>query len=204
MKLKHVLEFTVLHYVPKKMFLTDRPGRSPANLTSALDEGKWSASRLGRFTPRERAPGNLWIGGWVGPRAVLDAKVKFKFWSFGVRYDSAADSASIFRVEWMAPETEHWGSVTTPKTTAWIFTAVKTPGLAKILQTSTLVEWKNLSLSIFRLYQSILKILAKLLRTRTLLYISFEYFNFLAWFRRLRNSNWFRVLKDLGSICKVN
>jgi hypothetical protein len=26
-------------------------------------------------TPRERAPGNHWIGGWVGPRAVLDAVV---------------------------------------------------------------------------------------------------------------------------------
>jgi len=23
------------------------------------------------FTPRERAPGTHWIGGWVGPRAVL-------------------------------------------------------------------------------------------------------------------------------------
>jgi hypothetical protein len=26
--------------------------------------------------PRERASGTLWIGGWVGPRAVLDAVVK--------------------------------------------------------------------------------------------------------------------------------
>jgi hypothetical protein len=42
-------------------------------LTSALDGGEWSASRRSRFTPRERAPGNHWIGGWVGPRAVLDA-----------------------------------------------------------------------------------------------------------------------------------
>jgi hypothetical protein len=28
--------------------------------------------------PRERAPGTHWIGGWVGPRAVLDAVVKRK------------------------------------------------------------------------------------------------------------------------------
>jgi hypothetical protein len=28
---------------------------------------------LGRFTPRERAPGTHWIEGWVGPRDVLDA-----------------------------------------------------------------------------------------------------------------------------------
>jgi hypothetical protein len=44
----------------------------------ALDGGEWSASRPGRFTPRERAPGTHWIGGWVGPRAVLDAVVKRK------------------------------------------------------------------------------------------------------------------------------
>jgi hypothetical protein len=32
----------------------------------------------GRFTPRERDPSAHWIGGWVGPRAVLDAVVKRK------------------------------------------------------------------------------------------------------------------------------
>jgi hypothetical protein len=48
------------------------------SLTSALDGVKWSASRPGRFTPRERSPGTHWIGGWVGPRAVLDAVVKRK------------------------------------------------------------------------------------------------------------------------------
>jgi hypothetical protein len=48
------------------------------SLTSALDGVEWSASRPGRFTLRERAPGTHWIGGWVGPRAVLDAVVKKK------------------------------------------------------------------------------------------------------------------------------
>jgi hypothetical protein len=47
-------------------------------LTSALDGGEWSATRPSRFTPRERAPGSHWIGGWVSPRAVLDAVVKRK------------------------------------------------------------------------------------------------------------------------------
>jgi hypothetical protein len=51
---------------------------STHSLTSALDGGKWSASRPSRFTPKERAPGTHWIGGWVGPRAVLDAVVKRK------------------------------------------------------------------------------------------------------------------------------
>jgi len=40
------------------------------SLTSTLDGGEWSASRPRHFTPRERAPGTHWIGGWVGPRAV--------------------------------------------------------------------------------------------------------------------------------------
>jgi hypothetical protein len=45
----------------------------PRILTSALHGGEWSASHSGRFTPRERAPDTHWIGGWVGPRAGLDA-----------------------------------------------------------------------------------------------------------------------------------
>jgi hypothetical protein len=48
------------------------------SLTSALDGGEWSASRASCFTPREKAPGTHWIGGWVGPRAVLDLVVKRK------------------------------------------------------------------------------------------------------------------------------
>jgi hypothetical protein len=47
---------------------------SMRSLTSTLDGGKWSASRPGRFTPRERDPGTH----WVGPRASLDAVVKRK------------------------------------------------------------------------------------------------------------------------------
>jgi hypothetical protein len=45
-------------------------------LTSAIDGGEWSASRPGRFTAKEKDPGTPWLGGWVGPRAVLDAVVK--------------------------------------------------------------------------------------------------------------------------------
>jgi hypothetical protein len=41
-------------------------------LTEALTGGELSASRPGRFTPRERAAGTIWIGGWVDPRASLD------------------------------------------------------------------------------------------------------------------------------------
>jgi hypothetical protein len=47
-------------------------------LTSALDGGEWSASRPGRFAQGERAPDSNWIGGWMGPRAGLNAVEKRK------------------------------------------------------------------------------------------------------------------------------
>jgi hypothetical protein len=50
-----------------------------AFLTSTLDEGEWSASRLGPFNPRERAPGTHWIGNCTGPRAGLDVVVNRKY-----------------------------------------------------------------------------------------------------------------------------
>jgi hypothetical protein len=52
--------------------------RSTHSLTSALDGGDWSASSSDHFNPRERVPGTHWIGGWVGPRVVLDVVVKRK------------------------------------------------------------------------------------------------------------------------------
>jgi len=44
----------------------------------ALDGGEWSASRPGRFTPKERAPENHWIVGWLDLRDGLDTEVKIK------------------------------------------------------------------------------------------------------------------------------
>jgi len=44
----------------------------------ALVGSECSGSRLGRFTPIEKAPGPLWIGDWVGPSAGLDAVVRRK------------------------------------------------------------------------------------------------------------------------------
>jgi hypothetical protein len=51
---------------------------STHSITSALDGGEWSVLRPCRFTLRERVPGTHWIGGWVGPRAILNAVVKRK------------------------------------------------------------------------------------------------------------------------------
>jgi hypothetical protein len=47
-------------------------------LTSVLIGGKWSASRSGRFNPRERHDTH-WIGGWMGPRTGLDNVHNRKF-----------------------------------------------------------------------------------------------------------------------------
>jgi hypothetical protein len=43
---------------------------STHSLTLALAGGEWSATRPGRFTLRERAPGTHWIGGWWAPEQV--------------------------------------------------------------------------------------------------------------------------------------
>jgi hypothetical protein len=51
-------------------------GIAPPFLTSALEGGEWSDSRPCRFNAGKSAPGTHWIGGWVGPRAGLDAMEK--------------------------------------------------------------------------------------------------------------------------------
>jgi hypothetical protein len=40
-------------------------GTAPPFLTSALDEGEWSASRPGCFNPGEITPSTHWTGGWL-------------------------------------------------------------------------------------------------------------------------------------------
>jgi hypothetical protein len=47
-------------------------GIFPPLLTSALDEGEWSASRHDLFTLRGRNFLTQWIGGWVGRRTSQD------------------------------------------------------------------------------------------------------------------------------------
>jgi hypothetical protein len=42
-------------------------------MTAALEGGEWSAARLGRTLPQERA-GTHCTGGWVGPKAGLDGR----------------------------------------------------------------------------------------------------------------------------------
>jgi hypothetical protein len=62
-----------------EVLLGDRRYSSYSFLTSAL-EGGWvvSITLRPRFTPGQRAPGTHCTGGWVGPRAGLDAEVRGK------------------------------------------------------------------------------------------------------------------------------
>jgi hypothetical protein len=70
--------FLTKHHTVKTYWGVEWRYSSTHSLTSALHRSEWSASRPGRFTPRERAPDTHWIGGWVGPRAVMDTLVKRK------------------------------------------------------------------------------------------------------------------------------
>jgi hypothetical protein len=66
-----------------------------------------SASRPGRFNLRERARDTHWIGGWVGPRAGMDAVVKKKFPAAagtGTR-DHPARSPALYY--WAIPALDH-------------------------------------------------------------------------------------------------
>jgi len=65
-------------------------------LTSALDGGEWSASRLGSFTPGVRAPGTHWLGNWVGPRAGLDAVEKKR--TTGTLFPEAGKGSFFFYI----------------------------------------------------------------------------------------------------------
>jgi hypothetical protein len=77
-----------------------------AFLTPALDGGEWSASRPGRFTPREIAHDTHWIGGWVGPRAGLDAMVKRKFPVSAATRTPDHPARSLALYHWAIPTSE--------------------------------------------------------------------------------------------------
>jgi hypothetical protein len=75
-------------------------------LDLTIDGSEWSASRPGRFTPRERVPGTSWTGGWVGPRAILDAVVKRKILSprRESNPDRPARSPALYRLNYQSVE----------------------------------------------------------------------------------------------------
>jgi hypothetical protein len=72
--LKEEVKVKVSSYTPWRRTGGERRYSSCLYLTSATRWG-WvvSVTPWPRFTPGERTPGTHWIGGWVGPRAGLDA-----------------------------------------------------------------------------------------------------------------------------------
>jgi len=72
----HCGYFLTEHYAMKRIGGVDV--YATYSLTSTLDGGEWSASRPGRFVPREIVSGTPWIRGWVGSRAGMDAVAKRK------------------------------------------------------------------------------------------------------------------------------
>jgi hypothetical protein len=50
------------------------------------------------YTPRQRAPGNHWIGGWAGPRAGLDVVAKRKIPSPYRKSNSGTSARSLVTV----------------------------------------------------------------------------------------------------------
>jgi hypothetical protein len=80
----------------------DKPQRI---LDLDTDGGEWSVSRTGRFTPREKARRTHWIGGWVSPRAGLDAVVERKFPArVGTRTPDHPDhSTALYRLSFRIP-----------------------------------------------------------------------------------------------------
>jgi hypothetical protein len=52
---------------------------APLFFALALDGTEWSVSRPGRFTPGERTPSILYIGGWMDPQSVQTRQLRDKF-----------------------------------------------------------------------------------------------------------------------------
>jgi hypothetical protein len=73
-----------------------REWRYSSILDPALDGGERSASRPGRFTPGERAPGTNEIGDSVGPRTCLDA-VEYRKTSFPAGNQTPAAKPAVYR-----------------------------------------------------------------------------------------------------------
>jgi hypothetical protein len=74
----HVKIITIIKVVPIYA-MHGAWGERRYSLTSTLEGGEWSASRHGRaLPPGERAPGTHCTGGWVDPRAGLDAEGRGK------------------------------------------------------------------------------------------------------------------------------
>jgi hypothetical protein len=121
-KLKVKLSLCFYNWAPRhEGLLGEWKYSSTHSLTSALDGSEWSASRPGSFTPWERAFGTLWIGDWLGPRAVLEAVVKRKSPSIYVIYsDEHRHGLHLSRLIWKGLKQQNYIiSLTIKGTYSW-------------------------------------------------------------------------------------
>jgi hypothetical protein len=78
-------------------------GIAPRFSTTAIDGGEWSASGPCRFTPKRRAPGPHCIGGWVCPRAGLDAVEQRKMSCLAGNRTPAVQLVAHHYTDWAIP-----------------------------------------------------------------------------------------------------
>jgi hypothetical protein len=69
---------------------------------------RWSATRHGRFTPRERALGSHWIRGRVGPRTGMNTVVNRKFTEHAENRNSDHPARSPALHHWTIPALLSW------------------------------------------------------------------------------------------------
>jgi hypothetical protein len=87
-------------------------GIAPPFLTPALDGGEWWASPSCRFTPLDKDSATHWIGGWLGPRAGLDAVEKRKILHCRESNPGCpTDSPSLYRLSY-PDSAENGGTLT--------------------------------------------------------------------------------------------
>jgi hypothetical protein len=113
-------------------------------LTSALDGGEWSASRLRRFTAWETVPGTHLLGGWVAPRASLDAMEERSSFCRESNLAHPARSTSPYQVSchhglnWSSISAlawRHWGKLQYP--------SIRIGNVQAEVRTEYLPEWKS-------------------------------------------------------------
>jgi hypothetical protein len=87
----------IFNKLPKKF--------NKSSTATRVSTGKGESNSLSRprFTPGERAPGTHSTGGWVGPRAGLDAEVRGKILSFcrGSKPGRPVRSQTLYWLSWI-------------------------------------------------------------------------------------------------------
>jgi hypothetical protein len=94
---------------------------------------------LAALPPRERAPCTCWIGGWMGPRAVLDVVVKRKIPNSDpylclilavqdsncIKYGTFVDLQTVFNIEFSSVFMMYHSAILIPSSPSSLINAIK-------------------------------------------------------------------------------